>query len=403
MEKSNGRQAAAETAKGKKLAKLVASKLPPAHVGQKLRRAAVHNQLPDPKEFAKAAGLAYIMDVGPGIRREGKSLKTFRYVSPTGKVVKDPATLRRIRSLAIPPAWTNVWICPAENGHIQATGKDARGRKQYRYHPLWRQTRDETKFHRMIAFGKALPKIRRVTGRHLKLKGLPKDKVLAVIVQLLEKTLIRVGNDEYARDNQSFGLTTIRDQHVVVKGNRVHFDFKGKSGVDHEIDLNAPGLARIVKQCQDLPGQELFGYVDETGRQVDIKSQDVNDYLREITGEEFTAKDFRTWNGTVLAAKALEEIADFQSQSQAKKNVLKAVEEVAKRLGNTRSVCRKCYVHPAVIDAYMDGSLMEILAAQAKREMGRLSELKAEEAAVLAFLQERLRRESAGARGRRVA
>jgi DNA topoisomerase-1 len=403
MEKSNRRQAAAQTAKGKKLAKLMAGKLPPAQVNGKLRRAAVHNQLPDPREFAKAAGLRYIMDTGPGIHREGTSLKNFRYLSPTGKVVKDAATLRRIRSLAIPPAWTDVWICPVDNGHIQATGKDARGRKQYRYHPLWRQTRDETKFHRMIAFGKALPKIRRITGRHLKLKGLPKQKVLAVIVQLLEKTLIRVGNDEYARSNKSFGLTTIRDQHVLVKGNRVHFDFKGKSGVDHAIDLNAPALAKIVKQCQDLPGQELFGYVDETGRQVDIKSQDVNDYLREVTGEEFTAKDFRTWNGTVLAAKALEEIADFNSQTQAKKNVLQAVEEVAKRLGNTRSVCRKCYVHPAVIDAYMDGSLMEILATQAKREMGRLSELKPEEAAVLAFLQERLRRESAGVRGRRVA
>jgi DNA topoisomerase-1 len=394
---------AADSVAGKKLARLVAKQLPVAANGVdgKLRRAAVENQLPDPKAFAKAAGLKYIMDVGPGIKRVGTSLKNFKFVSPTGKVVRDPATLRRIRSLAIPPAWTDVWICPDPDGHVQATGKDARGRKQYRYHPMWRSARDETKFHRMIAFGRALPKIRKVTSKHLKIKGLPKQKVLAAIVQLLEKTLIRVGNDEYAKTNDSFGLTTIQDKHVEVNGGKVNFGFKGKSGVEHEIELNSPGLAKIVKQCQDLPGQELFGYINDRGEQVDVKSQDVNEYLREITGEEFTAKDFRTWNGTVLAAKALQEIEKFTSEAQAKRNVLRAVEEVAKRLGNTRSVCRKCYVHPAVIDAYMDGSLLETLEQQAKREMGNIKALKPEEAAVLAFLQERLRRE--GARGRKVA
>jgi len=355
------------------------------------------------KEFARATGLRYVSDRGPGIRRVGTSLKNFSFISATGHKVTDAATLKRIRSLVIPPAWKNVWICPIAEGHIQATGIDARGRKQYRYHAQWRAARDETKFHRLIEFGRTLPLIRSKTAAHLRLKGLPREKVLALIVQLLEKTLIRVGNAEYARDNQSYGLTTIRDEHVKVRGGRVRFEFRGKSGVDHDIDLRDKHLARVVKRCQDLPGQELFGYLDEQGREVDVKSNDVNDYLKEITGKEFTAKDFRTWNATVLAAKALAEISTFDSQAQAKKNVIRAVEEVAKRLGNTRTVCRNCYIHPAVLEAYMDGSLLETLSQRARSEMKNLTHLKPEEGAVLAFLQERLRREAAGQKKRRVA
>jgi DNA topoisomerase-1 len=379
---------------GRKLAKLVAKQMPSTKLSGRLRTAAVNNHVPESHAFALQTGLKYVSDHSPGIRRDGSSPKNFCYFAITGREVKDAATLRRIRSLVIPPAWTDVWICAIANGHIQATGLDARRRKQYRYHPLWRQARDETKFHRMIAFGKILPKIRKITARHLKLPGLPREKVLAAIVQLLEKTLIRVGNAEYARDNHSYGLTTILDKQVQIKGRHVHFEFRGKSGVDHSIDLDDPRLAPIVKACQDLPGQELFAYSNPKGKAVDVKSQDVNDYLKEVTGQDFTAKDFRTWNATVLAAKALQEVATFDSQSQAKKNVLRAVEEVAKRLGNTRSVCRKCYIHPAVIDAYMDGSLLDTLAQRARHEMRQLKNLRPEEAAILAFLQERLRRDA---------
>ena len=385
----------------KKLSSLVGRHLPPRELSSDLRLAATENSLPEGKAFAQATGLIYGNDAGPGIRRAGTTTKNFHYLSPTGRQVADPATLRRIRSLVIPPAWKNVWICPTDRGHIQATGIDARGRKQYRYHPHWRETRDQTKFHRMIAFGKALPAIRRRTRAHLKKKGLPREKVLAAIVQLLEKTLIRVGNSEYAKANHSFGLTTILDEHVSIHGRHMRFTFRGKSGVDHDIDVADARLARIVKNCQDLPGQELFGYINEVGRPVDVNSNDVNEYLREISGQEFTAKDFRTWCATVLAAKALQEISNFDSQAQAKKNIVQAVESVAKRLGNTRSVCRKCYIHPALIDAYLDGSLLQMLSAQAGRELKNLSQLSSEEGALLAFLQERLRRESK--RARRVA
>jgi DNA topoisomerase I len=382
----------------KKLAALVGKQLPPVHLSARMRSAAAANHVPEPKRFASAAGLRYMTDTGPGIRRGGKTPATFTYTDVQGHKLRDAETLRRIRSLVLPPAWKEVWINPAADGHIQATGIDARGRKQYRYHALWRQTRDETKFDRMIAFGKILPKIRRTTKRHLKLPGLPREKVLAAIVQLLEKTLIRVGNSEYARSNHSYGLTTILDKQVQVHGKHVHFEFRGKSGVDHSIDLDDPRLAPIVHACQELPGQELFAYTNAKGKAVDINSADVNGYIHEITGEAFTAKDFRTWNATVLAAKALREVATFDSESQGKKNVLRAVEEVAKRLGNTRSVCRKCYIHPAVIDAYMDGSLLKTLEQRAKQEMQNLKNLKPEEAAILAFLQERLRRDAAESR-----
>jgi DNA topoisomerase-1 len=348
------------------------------------------------RDFAEASGLRYVRDDKPGFQRLGKTTKTFTYKDTQGRGIDDASTLQRIRSLGIPPAWKDVWICPHDGGHIQATGIDARGRKQYRYHPNWRAARDETKFHRTIAFGKALPKIRKATAAHIRLKGLPREKVLAVIVQLLEKTLIRVGNEEYARENKSYGLTTILDDHVTFeKGGVVKFEFRGKSGVDHSIMLRDARLAKIIKDCQDMPQQELFAYKDEDGNEVDVKSNDVNDYIREISGQQFTAKDFRTWNATVLAAKALQEIKKFDTKAQAKKNVIRAVEEVAKRLGNTRSVCRKSYIHPAVLEAYLDGSLLDTLEQRARTEMKKLHSMTPEEAAVLAFLQEWIQREAA--------
>lgn len=350
--------------------------------------------VPAPVESARAAGLRYVSDDMPGIQRV-RSGKGFRYVGARGKPVRDEATLLRIRSLAIPPAWTQVWICPLAEGHLQATGRDARGRKQHRYHPRWREVRDSTKYDRMIAFGQALPRIRRRVTRDMARPGLPREKVLATVVRLLETTLIRVGNEEYARQNGSFGLTTMRDQHVQVNGKSLRFSFRGKSGIEHTVDLNDRRLARIVKQCQDVPGQELFQYLDDDGRRRTIDSADVNDYLRKITAAEFTAKDFRTWAGTVLAARALQEFEAFDSQAQAKRNVLRAIETVAKRLGNTKTVCRKCYVHPALLDAYLDGTLRQTLSQRVEKELlGPLARLRPEEAAVLAFLQERLKREA---------
>jgi DNA topoisomerase-1 len=344
---------------------------------------------------ARAAGLRHVDDRGPGIRRV-RAGSGFRYTDPDGKPVRLSEELGRIRSLAIPPAWTDVWICPNPAGHLQATGRDARGRKQYRYHPRWRAVRDETKYDRMIAFGQALPTIRERTERDLALPGLPREKVLATVVRLLETTLIRVGNEEYARENHSFGLTTMRDRHAEVSGSSVQFGFRGKSGVRHTIDVNDRRLAAIVKRCRDLPGQELFQYLDDHGRPHAIDSADVNEYLRQVTGQEFTAKDFRTWAGTVLAAAALQEFEAFDSQTQAKHNVMQAIESVAKRLGNTKTVCRKCYVHPGVIEAYLDGSLLQSLSRRMQEEFQQsLRDLRPEEAAVLAFLQQHLRRQEA--------
>src|SRR4051812_13153147 len=274
-------------------------------------------------------------------RRRGKG---WSYLDPTGAPVTDPEALERIKGLVIPPAWTDVWICPDPRGHLQATGRDARGRKQYRYHPRWREVRDGDKYGRLPEFGRALPAIRRRINRDLARPGLPREKVLAAVVKLLETTFIRVGNDEYARQNQSFGLTTMRDGHVRVSGSKVRFLFRGKSGVTHELELDDRRLARIVKQCRDLPGQELFQYLDAQGKVVDVGSEDVNAYLKEITGTGFTSKDFRTWAGTVLAATLLRDYEAVDSESRAKKNVVSAIEQVAKRLGNTRAVCRRCYV-----------------------------------------------------------
>ncbi len=340
----------------------------------------------DPVESAQAAGLRYVSDADPGIRRKGVGTH-FSYIGLDGRPIHDPATLKRIKSLAIPPAYTDVWICPDPRGHLQVTGRDARGRKQYRYHQQWRRVRDETKYNRMIAFGCALPAIRARTEHDLSLPGLPREKVLAGVVRLLETTLIRVGNQEYAKTNKSFGLTTMRDRHVTIEGATIRFQFRGKGGKTLTINLNDRRLARIVKRCRDLPGYELFQYIDEHGQQQTIGSGDVNEYLREITGQDFTAKDFRTWAGTVLAAQALQEYESFDSAAQAKKNVVRAIEQVAERLGNTPSICRKCYVHPAVLDAYLEGRLLDALQQPTDQELAEsLRDLRPDEAAVMRLL-----------------
>ena len=341
----------------------------------------------DPVQSAQAAGLRYVSDTQPGIRRK-RAGKGFVYLRPEGKTIRDAKELARIRSLAIPPAYTDVWICPSPNGHIQATGRDARGRKQYRYHPKWREVRDETKFGRMLAFSQALPKIRARLERDLSLPGLPREKVLATVVRLLECTCIRVGNDEYAKSNRSFGLTTLQDRHVEISGSNLRFEFRGKSGKMHKVDLNDRRLARIVERCQDLPGEDLFQYLDDDDVRQTIGSGDVNDYIREISGQEFTAKDFRTWAGTLLAIEALTKMGPFSTQRNAKSNVLKAIDQVAEQLNNTRSVCRKYYVHPAVLESYMDGNLLEHLGNGSKQ--GAKDDLTADEAAVVRLLQRHL-------------
>ena len=344
----------------------------------------------DPVVSARQAGLRYWQAEATGIRRM-KVGGSFRYVTAAGKKVSADQ-LARIKALVIPPAWERVSICPYENGHIQAIGYDARGRKQYRYHTKWREARDEDKYERLIEFVRVLPKLRRTVDRHLRLPGMPREKVLAAVVKLLETTLIRVGNDQYAKENQSYGLTTLRNHHVKVSAGRSRFRFRGKSGVDHAIDLQDKRLAKIIRRCQELPGEELFAYEDDDGVAHDIGSADVNGYLQEITGQPVTAKDFRTWAGTVLAATALKAFETVDSDAGRKKNVVAAIESVAKRLGNTKAVCRKCYVHPVVINSYLDGSLAESLSDKASTEIARgLKNLPADEAAVLVLLQNRLK------------
>jgi len=334
--------------------------------------------------------LRYVTDTKPGIQRK-RSGKGFRYIDPEGKPVRDKETLARIKSLVIPPAWTGVWICPNPKGHLQVTGRDAKGRKQSRYHPRWREVRDETKYERMMLFGAALPKIRERVEQDLAMPGLPRPKVLAAIVRLMETTLIRVGNEEYARQNKSYGLTTMRNKHVDVDGSTVTFKFQGKSGIKHTIDINDRRLARIIQRCQDIPGYELFQYVEKDGTHHSIDSADVNDYLREISNQEFTAKDFRTWAGTVLACMALREFEAFGSETEAKRNVVQAIKSVAARLGNTPSVCRKCYVHPAVLDCYMSGKLLETMKRQVEEQEAESAEaLRLEEIALLDLLQKRI-------------
>jgi DNA topoisomerase-1 len=359
---------------------------------------------PDPRAVAREAGLRYSTDDRPGIRRV-RAGKGFTYRDAEGRTVRDPDTLARIRSLAIPPAWTDVWICPWPNGHVQATGRDARGRKQHRYHPRWHEKRDESKFDRMIEFAGALDRIRERCNEDLARPGLPREKVLAAVVRLLELTLIRVGNDEYARLNKSFGLTTLRDRHAAVEGTQVRFTFRGKSGRKHEVGLRDRRLAGLIRRCQELPGQELFQYVDDDGTTRDVDSDDVNAYLREISGGDFTAKDFRTWAGTVLAYRALRALQPAGSETAARRNVVAAMRETAGALGNTPAVTRRSYVHPAVLDAYMDGSVGGALVEAAEEQETPPAEATPEEEeAVVELLAQRLdddARRSTGSRRRR--
>lgn len=350
----------------------------------------------DPQEAAETAGLRYISDDRPGIRRLKRGAG-FRYLAANGRPVTDKATLARIRKLAIPPAYTHVWICPLANGHIQATGRDARGRKQYRYHERFREIRDSTKYDHMLEFAAVLPRIRARIDQDMARRGLPAEKVLATIVWLLELTMIRIGNPDYARHNKSYGLTTLRDRHVDIDGAKVRFQFKGKSGKPWRLDLKDRRVARIVKGCQDLPGQHLFQYLDDQGEPREVTSGDINAYLKEISGAEVTAKDFRTWNGTVLAALALREFEKADSEAAAKSNVRAAIEAVASRLGNTPAICRKCYIHPEIFESYLSDTLVLELRDDVEQELREeLPSLRPEEAVVLAFLQRRLAGKTSG-------
>jgi DNA topoisomerase I len=356
---------------------------------------------PDPRLVAREAGLRYSTDDRPGIRRV-RAGRGFSYRDAEGATIRDKETLARIRSLAIPPAWTDVWICPWPNGHVQATGRDARGRKQHRYHPRWHEARDESKFGRMIEFAGALEQIRERTDADLARPGLAREKVLAAVVRLLELTLIRVGNDEYARLNNSFGLTTLRDRHARIEGTRVRFRFRGKSGREHEVGLRDRRLASVIRRCQELPGQELFQYVDDDGEVRDVSSDDVNAYIREISGGDFTAKDFRTWAGTVLAYRALRALQPAGSATAARRNVVQAMRETAGRLGNTPAVTRKSYVHPAVLEAYMDGHVGGALVEAAEEQSTPPAEATPEEEeAVVALLAQRLDDDAARSTGGR--
>ncbi|MFL5778658.1 MAG: DNA topoisomerase IB [Chloroflexota bacterium] len=336
------------------------------------------NGADDPRAEARDAGLRYTTDQDPGIARRHAG-RGFSYRAPDGSLIRDRKVLARIRALAIPPAWTDVWICPTEDGHVQATGRDARGRKQHRYHPRFRDRRETTKFDRMIAFARALPAIRERCDRDLARSGLPREKVLAAVVRLLELTLIRVGNDEYARLNQSFGLTTLRDRHARIQGATIRFRFRGKAGKLHEVGLRDRRLAAVVRSCQELPGQELFQYVDDHGEVQDIASDDVNAYLREIAGDDFSAKDFRTWAGTVLAYRALRALRPADTERGVRKNVVEAIRQTAGHLGNTPAVCRRSYVHPAVLDAYFDGRIGGALVEAAEDQAAPPPEASAEE------------------------
>jgi DNA topoisomerase I len=350
----------------------------------------------DAKDAAESAGLRYVSNERSGVHRK-KSVDGFTYWRPDGTKLTDASQLRRIRALAIPPAWTEVWICPAANGHIQATGRDARNRKQYCYHPLFREVRESTKYEHLVAFAEALPDIRAKVREHMALRGLPREKLLATIVHLLEVTLIRVGNDDYARQNKSYGLTTLKNRHAQVDGSEVRFQFTGKSGKQWSLKVRDRRVAKIIKACQELPGQELLQYLDDEGKRQDIASSDVNTYLKDITGQDITAKDFRTWAGTVLAALALKELESFDSAAQAKRNLRSAIERVAARLGNTPTICRKCYIHPEVLNSYLDGNLILEVKSKVESELrDELGELEPEETAILALLRSRLDQADAG-------
>jgi DNA topoisomerase-1 len=352
------------------------------------------SHLPVEEVVAQEAGLTYVSDAEPGIRRE-KAGKGFCYRHPNGLLVKDPSELQRIRSLAIPPAWADVWICPDASGHVQAVGRDAKGRKQYRYHPRWREVRDADKFDHMLDFARSLPRIRRQLEDDMLGRGVARERVLATIVSLLDKTLIRIGNDEYAAGNDSYGLTTLENRHLAVRGEELRFHFRGKSGKIWKLTIRDRRIARVVRTCQDLPGQRLFQYADDGGVVRTVTSTDVNEYLRQISGSDVSTKDFRTWAGTVLAAMALSAAGPAETQAEAKGKVRRAIEAVSARLGNTPSVCRKCYVHPDIIASYLEGDLPSIQAAEYP-EPGE--SLPAEERAVLELLERRAR-EGRGAAG----
>jgi DNA topoisomerase-1 len=351
---------------------------------------------------AAAAGLRYVTDAMPGIRRHRHG-RGFTYIGPDGEVIRARESLKRFRSLVIPPAWTEVWICPHEDGHLQVTARDARGRKQYRYHPQFRQHRDGTKFERMFELSDVLWKIRERVESDIELPGLARDKIMATVVWLLETTLIRIGSDEYRKANKSFGLTTLRRRHVAVVGSELRFEFRGKSGIQHAVSVTDKRIARIVQRCQELRGEELFKYLDDEGKRQEVDAEDVNAYLQAVTGRDITAKDFRTWAGTMLAAEALRKMGPAKSKREAEKNIVAAVDMTAKRLGNTRSVCRKYYIHPALIEAYLEGSVLPPLPERTwSKRKSKGPTLRQHEMDVLEFLKARLKpktRRSAEVRG----
>jgi DNA topoisomerase-1 len=345
---------------------------------------------PEYVSSAEAVGLLYVTDTMPGIRRRRHG-RGFTYTDPDGNVIRDRAMLRRFRSLVIPPAWTEVWICPSPDGHLQVTARDGRGRKQYRYHPSFREHRDGVKFDRMIALSDVIQRIRERVESDIAKPDLPREKVMATIVWLLERTLIRVGTQEYAKANKSFGLTTLRTRHVQIDGSRLRFDFRGKSGVVHAVAVTDRRIARIVQRCAELPGYELFQYVDDAGQRQAVQAEDVNAYLREIAGREVTAKDFRTWAGTMIAAQALRDMGPARTKKDAERNVLKAIDLTASQLGNTRSVCRKYYIHPTLISAYLAGTVLPPVPERTwKERQPQHAVMRQHEAEVLAFLKARL-------------
>jgi DNA topoisomerase I len=340
----------------------------------------------DPTESAEAAGLRYVSDTMPGIARK-RAGGGFFYAGTDGKRITDRKEVARIRALAIPPAYTDVWICPSPNGHIQATGRDARGRKQYRYHPRWREIRDETKFGRMLEFSRVLPDIRKRVERDLSLPTLTREKVIATVVRLLECTGIRVGNDEYARANRSYGLTTLRNHHVEISGSKLRFQFRGKGGKVHDVALTDRRLARIITRCQAMPGETLFQYEDADGVRQTVDSGDVNQYLREVTGQDFSAKDFRTWAGTIQAVEILRQLDPVETERGTKAAILQAIDHVAERLNNTRAVCRKYYVHPVVFETFQAGTMLAMLGnGNEKAAAAAAATLTAEELAVVRLL-----------------
>ena len=341
------------------------------------------------RRAAQRAGLRYVTDGVSGIRRKRVG-GGWAYYAPGGGLIKDAATRKRLNALAIPPAWTQVWICPEPDGHIQATARDARGRKQYRYHPQYREARDRSKFKRMLEFSEVLPRLRERIERDLRTEDLSRRQLLATVVRLLDKTLIRVGNDEYVRENRSYGLTTLRRRHLTIDGSMLRFSFRGKSGVEHSIAVADPRLARIIQRCRSLPGEELFQYRDKAGKRHLVSSDDVNDYLKEISGRDISAKDFRTWGGTMLAAVELRRHGEAASRRETERNIIAAIDAVAERLGNTRAVCRKYYVHPALIEAYRMGETVAEPPAARKARQKRGAALRRDEVLVLQFLQERL-------------